>query len=111
MPSASDVIDSFLPKIISFNVKASFKQNIVCWEADKDSSAVYYEIERSEDGLHFKTVGLILGAKPNYNNKFYFEFIDKIPKQKTKLFYRLRLINITGWAYCTNIIKPVNQKK
>lgn len=99
---------SLLPKIKFFAVKPAAKKNIISWQAENDLPTVYYEVERSEDSVHFKTIAMVLGPKPTGNNENYFEFGDKPFKQKIKTYYRIKQINAAGEIYYTGIIKSVN---
>lgn len=109
MLSPVTVIDSsLLPKIKFLSVKQADDKNIIGWQAEKDLPDVYYEVERSEDSVHFNTVAMILGPKPTTDLQNYFEFKDKPVKQKIKMYYRIRQINAAGEIYYTGIIKSVN---
>ena len=105
----SVVLDSSLPKIKFFAVQPSIGKNIIAWEAETDLPTVYYEVQKSEDSLNFKTIAMVLGPKPTNNNHNYFEFGDKPVKQKTRMYYRIKQINAAGNIYYTGIIKSADQ--
>ncbi|MGE5108298.1 MAG: hypothetical protein ACM3H8_12180 [Sphingobacteriales bacterium] len=109
MLKPSAVSDSSLPKIKFFAVKPATGKNIIAWEAEADIPTVYYEVQKSEDSLNFKTVAMILGPKPTTSNHNYFEFGDKPIKQRTKTYYRVKQINTAGDIYYTGIIKSADQ--
>ena len=97
--------DTALPKINFLSVKTSAQKNIVSWKAEQDSPSVYYEVQRSEDSIDFKTIAMVLGPKPTDENQPFFEFGDKIFKRKTKVYYRVKQVNAAGEIYYTGIIK------
>lgn len=107
MPSVA--ADSSLPKIKFFTVKPVTGKNIIAWEAEADLPTVYYEVQKSDDSLNFKTVAMILGPKPTNNNHNYFEFGDKLIKHRIKTYYRIKQINAAGEVYYTGIIKSADQ--
>ena len=107
LPSVA--LDSSLPKIKFFAVQPAAGKNIIAWEADTDLPTVYYEVQKSEDSLSFKTIAMILGPKPTNNNHNYFEFGDKSIKQRIRTYYRIKQINAAGDIYYTGIIKSADQ--
>ena len=107
MPSVA--CDSSLPKIKFFAVRPAAGKNIIAWEVETDLPTVYYEVQKSNDSLSFKTIAMILGPQPTNNNHNYFEFGDKPIKQKTKTYYRIKQLNSAGDIYYTGIIKSADQ--
>ncbi len=99
--------DTTLPRINFFSVKKTTRKNIISWKTERDLPTVYYEVERSEDSLHFNTIAMVLGPKPTGAATPYFEFGDKLNNRKTKLYYRIKQVNAAGEIYYTGIIRSV----
>ena len=67
---------------------------VISWQADKAAFS-YYEVEKSADGQHFSTIGLVLDAPENSTLCM---FKDKMPvgsKAKT-VWYRIKAIDKDG---------------
>ncbi|MBX9785220.1 MAG: hypothetical protein K2X48_18180 [Chitinophagaceae bacterium] len=63
------------------------------WVADGESKELYYEIERSTDGINFKTIALVLGGFET-NGNFSYQYREKLSSSKT--FYRIKQIKQDG---------------
>lgn len=107
MPSVA--ADSSLPKITFFSVRHDSNKNIIAWEATADLSTVYYEVQKSDDSAHFTTIAMVLGPKPMQNGRNVFEFNDKLFRQKSIAYYRIKQVNTAGVFFYTGIIKPASQ--
>jgi len=70
---------------------------VISWQADK-TAFNYYEVEKSTDGQHFSTIGLVLDAPENSNLCL---FKDRKPSAST-VWYRIKAINKAGVASYSN---------
>ncbi len=69
---------------------------MVDWEVDVTSDANYFELEKSTDGINFKTIALILGPDPARALPVFYSCYDK-QKRKSKLtYYRVKHISTSG---------------
>ena len=66
------------------------------WTTDAVASTNYFELEKSNDGQHFKTVALILGADPSIAAGNRFGGFDKVTAKTKKSFYRIKHIDKNG---------------
>lgn len=76
-------------------VKNELKVN-VNWSTDQKVATNYFELEKSVDGVKFKTVAYVLGADPRKGEDDAYGCFDKIKTTKEKLYYRLKHVSTTG---------------
>lgn len=67
-----------------------------------EKDVLQYEIERSESGKRFKTVGLIFTAEDAQNEKDY-SFTDELKNGATKLTYRVRIVKKDAKMYSETV--------
>ncbi|MFT3845573.1 MAG: T9SS type A sorting domain-containing protein [Lacibacter sp.] len=87
------------------NLKADLINNnsVVSWRAMDDENISSYEIQRSDDGIHFKKAGEI-SAVQDGNNGHQYKFVDGVASGN-KIFYRLKLFTANGNYKTTTIVK------
>jgi len=73
---------------------------VISWQADKDAFN-YYEVEKSTDGQHFSTIGLVLDAPENSNTCLFKDKKSATPGSKT-VWYRIKAIAKDGIASYSN---------
>lgn len=97
-------------QLISFN--ASYQQNQVnlSWETSMEKDNEKFEIERSFNGLNFKTIGTVKGNEnSNKITKYSFTDSDSSILFKSSIYYRLKQIDLDGKvAYSTMIVLETN---
>jgi len=79
-----------------FTVNAVAKKVVIDWATDNKIPTNYFEIQRSVDGVNFRTVAMVLGPDPTQMNCNCFECFDKLAKSSQKYFYRLRHVGTDG---------------
>ena len=77
------------------------KKNTLQWAADFENNFSHYEIERSEDGVKFITIGSAKGS--NNNSKALYNFVDELPNN-APIYYRLKLIDLQGLFKYSEIV-------
>lgn len=82
--------------ITDFHVVKTDLKVSVNWSTDKDGAANYFELEKSNDGVKFKTVAYVLGADPSKSDNEVYGYFDKIKNEKEKLYYRLKHVSVSG---------------
>lgn len=80
----------------SFQVKTVDKVILLKWSLEESTDWKSFDIERSEDGIHFKKVGSKLAISKS--NLADYDFVDATPGKNTLLRYRLKLIPKEGSA-------------
>lgn len=77
------------------NFKISEKQNKVAIDWTTDGSVItnYFEIQKSTDGVNFKTIALVMGPDPSQKTCDCYGCFDKISK---KAYYRLVHVDTSG---------------
>lgn len=78
-------------------VSPSGQNLVISWQADK-AAFNYYEVEKSTDGKHFSTIGLVLDAPENSNLCL---FKDKKQASAT-VWYRIKALDKAGVASYSN---------
>lgn len=79
-------------RLLSFGGKAQNGKAALTWSTTKESSPVWFEVERSNDGVNFFTVGTVQGGAATSA----YSFADSSLAGKT--FYRLALMTAGGRA-------------
>lgn len=80
----------------SFTVNSNQKRIMIDWATDNKTPANYFEIERSSDGINFKTIALVLGPDPKQTTCDCYECFDKPGSGSKKYFYRLKHVSTDG---------------
>jgi hypothetical protein len=84
-----------LPVIFKqFDVRKANQTSVLSWVTSTEINNSHFDIERSTDGNHFKTIGRVSGAGNNFSDKDY-SFTDFTPLSG-KNFYRLKQVDING---------------
>ncbi len=80
-------------KLLSFNGKNEGKYNTLTWETASERNNKGFDVERSNDGVHFEKLDFV-ASLGNSDNKQRYSFIDKIHNRIN--YYRLKQIDIDG---------------
>lgn len=92
-----------LPVVLkNFVVWQAPQKNIIKWITEGESAFDRFEIQRSEDGRDFLTIGVI-GATESSNLEKHYSFEDHTPLAKA--FYRLKMIDDNGKFSYSRIIE------
>ena len=86
------------PKInfTSFTVNSNQKGIMIDWTTDNKVATNYFEIERSSDGIDFKTIELVFGTDPKQTGCDCYRGFDKPCSNTKKYFYRLKHVAVDG---------------
>lgn len=85
--------------LIDFKATRYHNQVNLSWFATRESQFSRYVVERSNDGLHFNSIGSILGS-----NLANYRFTDVQPPASQTVFYRLRLVDVDGRSDYSKIV-------
>lgn len=92
---ANKSLTAILPvKIKSFTGKHVGSVHELKWEVDC-FDRVLFNVERSADGIHFNSIGIISAEKSDCNKAFYFTDKNRLPGNN---YYRLRIADANGTA-------------
>lgn len=89
-------VGGFLPASIT-DISANYTNNAVAikWTSNFEVNSDRFEIERSTDGINFKTIGSV-AAQGNSTIKHDYSFTDEVrnsTSSKNDLYYRLKLVD------------------
>ena len=79
-----------------FSVKADQKRVAIDWATDNTKPTNYFEVQKSDDGINFKTIMLVLGPDPRQDGDTYGCFDKSTRKNSRHTYYRLRHISLNG---------------
>lgn len=79
------------------------------WETLTEQNTAYFDVEKSTDGVNFKSIGRV-NAKGNSTNRQPYSYLDETPFSGTN-FYRLNLIDIDNAYAHSNIVAVRNSGK
>lgn len=93
-----------------FQVQAVDNVVLLKWSFEQSDELKSFDIERSEDSLHFIKIGSRLAISKNASEDY--DFVDATPGKDNSLYYRLKLISKDGFASysMSKEVKPVAEK-
>jgi len=92
--------------LVSFTAqKIEQSQVKLAWVSDNEINTSHFIIERSTDGILFKTVGSVPAAGSGKNN---YSFINTIPNIPSTYYYRLKNFDIDGKYKYSAIVRINN---
>jgi hypothetical protein len=77
-------------------VSTDKKKVFISWSTDNTIATNYFEIQKSNDGINFKTVALVLGPDPRQSGDSYSCFENYPGKNDRNSYYRLKHIDTNG---------------
>lgn len=84
-------------KFTKFSVSTDKKRIAIDWSVDAAFSTNYFAIQKSLDGVNFKTIALVLGPDPKQLSGDNYGCFDKYTAKNAKhLYYRLIHIDTNG---------------
>lgn len=83
-------------KVTDFTVSTREQKVIIDWKTDGTSIANYFAIQKSTDGVNFKTVALVLGPDPKQKSGNCYGCFDKYVAKAKPSYYRLVHIDTDG---------------
>lgn len=85
------------------SVKKSGSNAEVTWTTLTESNNDYFIVERSEDGISFKSAGTVNG-KGNSGSKQTYSYLDPVNSSASVLYYRLRQVDMDGKTNFSNTV-------
>ena len=93
--SASLIAQNKNVNITDFSVSAKAKKVVIDWKTDGTTATNYFAIQKSTDGVNFKTVALVLGPDPKQKGDCY-ACSDKYQPNTKHTYYRLVHVSTDG---------------
>jgi hypothetical protein len=81
--------------VTDFTVSAKQQKVIIDWKTD-GAMVNYFAIQKSADGINYKTIALVLGPDPKQKNCDCYGSYDKNVSKTSKQYYRLVHIAADG---------------
>ena len=82
-------------KLISFSAVLKKKAGYLTWRTENELNNKYFDIERSEDGINFKKVGLVKGNGTTSITQYY-QYNDELNTTVSIIYYRLKIVDFNG---------------
>ena len=98
-------IDCLPIELLSFNAVKKGETAVISWVTLTELDNEYYEVERSDDGITFNTIGKVEGAGTTYQKQDY-SFTDVRPLSGLN-YYRLKQIDYDG-KFSYSRVKSLN---
>lgn len=83
-------------KVTDFTVSAKDQKVIIDWKTDGATATNYFAIQKSTDGVNFRTVAMVMGPDPKQKNCDCYGCSDKKTANTSKAFYRLIHVDADG---------------
>jgi len=81
--------------------KCSGNTTSLKWDVDNNSAALYYEVQRSDNGNDFETIGRV--EPGGSQGAASYTFVDQNPGTGKNKFYRVRQVTRTGVRFYSNV--------
>ncbi len=94
-------------RLVSFNGTFTGSAAQLNWEVAAEINTAFYEIQRSEDGVNFKTTGRVDVNGSCYANKTY-HFTDAVANGTAIYYYRLKETGMNGTVFFSDVLKLNN---
>ncbi len=95
-------------KITSFNATVSGNNAQVKWKTETEINNDHYQIERSNDGIHFVTRGRVNGSGTSSISRTY-GFTDQLTTASPIVYYRLKIVDVDGrFTYSAIVALKIN---
>jgi hypothetical protein len=75
------------------------------WEAEQETGFSHYNVQRSFDGNHFTTIGIVNGGGNNNRNDYDYADNSLLNQPAMKIFYRLQMMDLDGKFTYSKIIR------
>jgi len=82
--------------VTEFTVSAAKQKVIIDWKTDGATATNYFAIQKSTDGINYRTVALVLGPDPKQKNCDCYACSDKYVAKTKKSYYRIVHIDTEG---------------
>lgn len=87
-----------------FNATENNKLVSLRWEVGNENSLLRYEVERSTDGIHFRTLGVLLRS-PVANDHNTYKFLDDLSHELShRFYYRIKQYDLDNSFYYSNTL-------
>ena len=101
--SADDSLVSPLPvQFTLFNVKCKENNILISWKTAQEQNSSHFNIERSNDGINWTTIGKLASAN-NSSSEINYSFIDKNPLSNGH--YRIAGYDLDGKVHYSSTIR------
>ena len=91
------IAQSHTINVTDFTVSAKEQKVMIDWKTDGATATNYFAIQKSTDGVNYKTVALVLGPDPKQKNGDCYGCSDKYESKTAKpSYYRLVHIDTDG---------------
>lgn len=89
-------------KLLSFTGKLSGNRSNLTWTVENESDKAIYEVERSDDGIHFTGIATLPGTAPS-DGKHHYAYTDQRPVAGP-VYYRLKVKEAGSHTYSKIIL-------
>ncbi len=95
-------------KLISFDAKLANNKAVVKWTSESEINHDHYEVERSDDGIHFASRGKVNGNGNSSVTQTY-QFADDLNAVPAIVYYRLKIVDNSGkYSYSKTVALNIN---
>jgi hypothetical protein len=83
----------------SFQASCEFNHNLLTWITGLSSKS-HFEVEKSTDGMHWRTIAVVMETKTGAVKKYSFADEDN---EEAIIYYRIRQVDIKGQSYYSSV--------
>ena len=88
---------TYFINVTDFTISTKEQKVIIDWKTDGATATNYFAVQKSTDGINYKTVALVLGPDPKQKNSDCYGCSDKyVSKNAKHSYYRLVHIDTNG---------------
>ncbi|GAB2831386.1 T9SS type A sorting domain-containing protein [Ferruginibacter profundus] len=90
-------------KLVSFNAILSGNRSLLDWVTESELNNDHFDVERSEDGIHFTTIGTVKGNGTSATIHNY-SFTDNLLSGAAVVYYRLKVVDNNNKSSYSKIV-------
>ncbi|MGG9964243.1 T9SS type A sorting domain-containing protein [Ferruginibacter sp. SUN106] len=90
-------------KLVSFNATLSGNRSVLDWVTESELNNDHFDVERSEDGIHFTTIGTVKGNGTSATIHNY-KFTDDLLSGAAIVYYRLKVVDNNNKSSYSKIV-------
>lgn len=104
-------VNGVLPvELLNFKAQKVSDDVMITWATASEKNSSHFEVQRSNDGTHFTTVGKVTSAKNSVILRNY-SFADKALSNTNTLYYRLKQVDIDNQYTYSSIVTIVQNQQ
>lgn len=104
VPPFSSACNVLNARITDFSGVVHQREALLKWSETVNQAIRHFEVERSNDGIHFTTLGIVNSGSTGLKNASY-SYNDPLPMGSDIVYYRLKILDVANYVSYTKTIR------